>query len=1484
MKEVKRNKKFIVLIIAVIALLVLSTTSFVLISNNKTKEINIDEILETKEYSYLPKQAKNYIRQVYEETGEVLLTEKNKEENVPYLNPKFVEYLSLDEEEKNKEEIIPESTIIDYVYNSSVSSETGELPSKFDLRDVDGKNFVTPVKNQGGLGLCWAFATNAQAESYLLLKNNQTYTEAAQIFSERQIDYATSTNGIKSFDNKYGLRTLGSGGNFNTSIDVMKNALSLVDVSWKQYDDTDYEQMELYDVLNYKNSLYEVNSTIDMPILNITELDLTKEEDIEKRDSYINILKQNIMEYGGAYVGTGAPTYGCSVMNPSTREYLVYDNGKCNLGGHALQVIGWDDDYEYEFCAADKKNTTRHNNSITNCSEDRIVEGKGAWILKNSWGVVEDPNKYPYDHSYIYLAYDSMYSNFNLITNMSKSNEKTWNYSYVSYGDFISPNTTKEKIIKIKFLETTQNNNYEIGFKNNNGKFENIASIQTTLPGLYEIELSNDNVYMKDNIYLTAKTEDGTYMALKSYIYTISEVEEQNITTKDVTYKNTINTKKSDNYILHVYSDTENILTDEKIDYELYDSEGNNLSMYLSYEYNYVANNNVNSKLNISSEVAPGTYILKSKYNNEVKCESKIILRPIKQIGGSGTIEDPYVITTPDELAMIDDKMSSHFILGNDIDLTEDTQNKDGIFYNDGKGWIPLGGISFTPFDGSFDGKGYKIKGLYKEDSEYNGGLFYKISPNNNYTIEIKNIIFEDCFISSKSTLSDGVVGTVASSEGLLAYNIEDFKNGIYISSNVSISINNIAIKNSRVAGSSYTGALVGILHSTKKDSISIQNIFSDCEVLNSNVYLYNSKAGIIGYALVQNNLEEEANLNIKNIMVMGSVGVDVSKLKDYTYNYSYKNYYFSGVIGESKGPISLNNVINISGFIKDSKYNKELPYGTIVGYMKDSDEYYNGSISLKNIYYTLDEPIIGIFNDEPKLVNVSRKTIKELTNSNLYINSENPENNWDAFDTNWKIETIDGIPRIPVLKFVDFEYTSISDIELEVDKTVNIYDLITPNIESAKNIIYEIKDNTIASVDEDGNIKGLKVGQTTIHVLSNYDGYEKDVPIIVTNKSGYMIEFNSNEEESKTVTQFFELEEEKKLTKNTFEKEGYVFAGWNTKADGTGTSYRDEALVSKLLDTAGSKLTLYAQWIEEEFDIYFDPDGGTVSPTTKKVRYGETYGELPIPIKQGSGFYCWMSKHLANEGAEYGCVSSESKVSSYEEDRTLRAYWQSDSYTIVFNPNGGLGNIKHSFAFYGKDRILAKNTFEKEGYTFVGWNTKADGTGNGYEDESKINLTEVENSLLTLYAIWEKDTLFEIEEYIIEDDKYINKIKPNTLIDNYLKNVYVDNKYEVKVFNRDNSELSKDKNVYTGSITKIMQGDTVIEEFTNIVLGDVNGDGSISISDVSKIHSHVEKTNIMKEDYYLKAADANRNIDITVSDTAKVFGYVQKVITDLWR
>ena len=52
----------------------------------------------------------------------------------------------------------------------------------------------------------------------------------------------------------------------------MANGISLVDYnSFKEYDDTDLQKMELSDVLSYDNSLYEVNSTINFPRLSLRE-------------------------------------------------------------------------------------------------------------------------------------------------------------------------------------------------------------------------------------------------------------------------------------------------------------------------------------------------------------------------------------------------------------------------------------------------------------------------------------------------------------------------------------------------------------------------------------------------------------------------------------------------------------------------------------------------------------------------------------------------------------------------------------------------------------------------------------------------------------------------------------------------------------------------------------------------------------------------------------------------------------------------------------------------------------------------------------------------------------------------------------------------------------------------------------------------------------------------------------------------------------
>ena len=82
-----------------------------------------------------------------------------------------------------------------------------------------------------------------------------------------------------------------------------------------------------------------------------------------------------------------------------------------------------------------------------------------------------------------------------------------------------------------------------------------------------------------------------------------------------------------------------------------------------------------------------------------------------------------------------------------------------------------------------------------------------------------------------------------------------------------------------------------------------------------------------------------------------------------------------------------------------------------------------------------------------------------------------------------------------------------------------------------------------------------------------------------------------------------------KNLTANGFTKTYWVFTGWNTKADGTGTTYADKASVKNLVSTAGGTITLYAQWTEDTFDIDYDASGLGLPEGYKILTYIESTG-----------------------------------------------------------------------------------------------------------------------------------------------------------------------------------------------------------------------------------------------------------------------------------
>ena len=98
---------------------------------------------------------------------------------------------------------------------------------------------------------------------------------------------------------------------------------------------------------------------------------------------------------------------------------------------------------------------------------------------------------------------------------------------------------------------------------------------------------------------------------------------------------------------------------------------------------------------------------------------------------------------------------------------------------------------------------------------------------------------------------------------------------------------------------------------------------------------------------------------------------------------------------------------------------------------------------------------------------------------------------------------------------------------------------------------------------------------------------------------------------------------------------------------------------------------------------------------------------------------------------------------------------------TLTYNINGGSGTTPSSVAFtYGSSVLLAGNSnFVNNGYQFMGWNTKSDGSGATYAGGSLITLT----SDMTLYVQWNvsnTNTILNINEnkaYLLSKNNLIS-------------------------------------------------------------------------------------------------------------------------------
>ena len=126
--------------------------------------------------------------------------------------------------------------------------------------------------------------------------------------------------------------------------------------------------------------------------------------------------------------------------------------------------------------------------------------------------------------------------------------------------------------------------------------------------------------------------------------------------------------------------------------------------------------------------------------------------------------------------------------------------------------------------------------------------------------------------------------------------------------------------------------------------------------------------------------------------------------------------------------------------------------------------------------------------------------------------------------------------------------------------------------------------------------------------------------------------------------------------------RSGYQFAGWNTSANGSGTSYAAGAVYSE-----NSNVTLYAQW-KQVFTITYNANGGSGAPSDQSKVQGDTISlSTNKPTKTGNTFTGWNTSS-GGSGTSYAAGATYSADSSI----TLYAQWKPNVVTIKFNINGG--------------------------------------------------------------------------------------------------------------------------------------------------------------------------------------------------------------------
>ncbi len=210
----------------------------------------------------------------------------------------------------------------------------------------------------------------------------------------------------------------------------------------------------------------------------------------------------------------------------------------------------------------------------------------------------------------------------------------------------------------------------------------------------------------------------------------------------------------------------------------------------------------------------------------------------------------------------------------------------------------------------------------------------------------------------------------------------------------------------------------------------------------------------------------------------------------------------------------------------------------------------------------------------------------------------------------------------------------------------------------------------------------------------------------------------------------------------NSPSRKGFDFMGWYEQ---------DSDVPTESISTERyGNIALTAHWALKTYKIEYVTNGGTNSVGNEdSYTYGTGISAFLNATRLGYTFEGWYSDKACSEDKKVTSISPTDTG-----DKVLYAKWSPNEYSIVYNKNAtdATGTMSDATGVkYGDDFALPTNSYKRDGYKFVGWSQNKNASYPDFLDGATVsNLTTNNNDSVDLFAVWvENDkALYKIEHY----------------------------------------------------------------------------------------------------------------------------------------